>query len=147
MFFYHNQYDAFISKNCFAWQHWMLNKFCDQIFKIVKKFKHFKISKIVRDEILETQKTNEKILISTKMNFFFKSIWKKLTIQFETIVDLKKYFHIQIAFTNIFDQIDSKIETNKTLFNMFFVNKNLEKNFDVNECKMLKKCKITFYNS
>jgi hypothetical protein len=62
---YHDNHDAFCSKNLLKWQHFVLKKFCEQMFRVVKESAHMKFSKNLRTQLMNVQIDVEIVLISS----------------------------------------------------------------------------------
>jgi hypothetical protein len=77
---YHDNYDVFNEKKLLKWQHFVLDKLCEQMSRVLKKNAHMKLFKKLRTQLQDAQIENEITLISVEISIFFKLIWKYLMI-------------------------------------------------------------------
>ncbi len=142
---YHDNHDAFCSKNLLKWQHFVLEKLCEQMLRVVKKSVHMKLSKNLRTQLMNVQIDVEIALISAEICIFsnwFEDIW---SLQSKIINDIKRYFDIQTAFIKFVHQTESHIESCKLVLEM----KNVDKHdhaqiLNLSVCIILSKC-IQFF--
>jgi hypothetical protein len=77
---YHDNYDVFSEERFLKWQHFVLDKLCEQMSRVLKKSAHMKLFKKLQTQLQDAQIESEITLISAEISIFFKSIWKYLMI-------------------------------------------------------------------
>jgi hypothetical protein len=67
---YHDNHDAFCPEDLLKWQHFVLEKLCEQMFRAVKESAHMKLPKDLRTQLMDAQIDVEIALISAEVCIF-----------------------------------------------------------------------------